>query len=53
MVTTAVEEARATLAQLNEKLAASDRRAIELGERGDRRLSLAAMTGDAAAAKAA
>ena len=49
-MTEATEEARATLAQLNEKLAEFDRRAIEL-ENEATGISLAAMTGDAAARK--
>ena len=47
---TTVEEARATLAGLNEKLAASDRRAIEL-ENEATALALPAMTGDASSRK--
>ena len=50
MVTGSSEEARVTLAQLNEKLAEFDRRAIEL-ENEATGISLAAMTGDAAARK--
>jgi DNA anti-recombination protein RmuC len=46
----ATEAARATLAQLNEKLAEFDRRAIEL-ENEATGISLAAMTGDAASRK--
>ncbi|MFZ0602434.1 MAG: hypothetical protein WAN05_13965, partial [Roseiarcus sp.] len=49
-MTEATEAARATLAQLNEKLAEFDRRAIEL-ENEATGISLAAMTGDAAARK--
>ena len=49
-MTEATEAARVTLAQLNEKLAEFDRRAIEL-ENEATGISLAAMTGDAAARK--
>jgi hypothetical protein len=49
-MTTALESARDTLAQLKDKLAESDRRSIDL-ESEARQISLAAMTGDAAARK--